>query len=299
MATGIDVSYAQSKPNWTRVKATGKVDFVYTRATSGTKTVDVQFSRNWAELKSAGFLRGAYHFYVASSDPIEQAEFFFKTVGELAEDDLPPMLDVEQNLPKNKTGDEYAKDVLRCIEHLEKLFGRKVVVYTGLPVIIVQMKNASSETLDKIADRDLWLSAYVKDPKPWVPKIWSNKGKSWVIWQKSGDVDALGRPGFRIDGINTVVDLNVTQGPADDLKAWIESSKLAPVKTPPHEEEEEVEEPEVPVYVDEPAQPLPPEPPPKPVPPAPIVPGDRFGLLTMLFSFIRAIFLFFTGRRGS
>jgi hypothetical protein len=191
--------------------------------------------------------------------------------------------------------------VLACIEHLEKLFERRVVVYTGLSIIIAEMKGAAPETLAALATRDLWLAAYVNDPTKWVPPCWQSKG--WVIWQKSGDVAADGKPGFRIDGIGSVVDLDVTQGAANDLVDWIEASKLKKPESVPM-----VPAPEPPPSpVPQEEQPVPPTPepvapspdPPKPVPSAPIVPGNPTGFLATFFAFIRAIFMFLTGRKGS
>jgi len=65
---------------------------VFIKATEGTSLEDKSFASNWAGAQAAGLLRGAYHFYHPSVDPIEQADFFLSKVVTC---ELPPVLDVE------------------------------------------------------------------------------------------------------------------------------------------------------------------------------------------------------------
>lgn len=226
MAKGLDVSYAQGKPDWAVVKATGKVDFVFAKATQGVKVRDSSFVHNWNELKKAGILRGAYHFYNSLDNPVSQAKFFYSVVGKLEDDDLSPVLDFEVERKGLLTTTQVAKNIRTFIEHAEALFKRKVIVYTGGPLFDQETKGGDQDDLDFISDRDLWLAAYVVSPNKFVPKEWSKKGKSWVIWQLSGDKDAQGKPGLRLPGIVNVVDNNVTQGAANDLITWRDSGKI-------------------------------------------------------------------------
>ena len=87
---GIDVSWYQKKIDWKQV-ATSKV-FAFIKATEGTNLEDKSFASNWSGAQNAGLLRGAYHFFHPSVDPIDQAEFFLSTVVTC---ELPPVLDVE------------------------------------------------------------------------------------------------------------------------------------------------------------------------------------------------------------
>ena len=70
MATvpGIDVSYWNAGIDWPKVRATGQ-RFVFVKATEGSFYSDPTFDDNWLGAKSAGLLRGAYHFFRCNVDP--------------------------------------------------------------------------------------------------------------------------------------------------------------------------------------------------------------------------------------
>lgn len=235
MVIGIDVSYAQGKPDWKMVKNSSSVEFVYARASCGLKGPDTSFQHNWAALPETGIRRGAYHFFTATDDPVKQAELFYRVVGPLRDADLPPVIDVEVVRPPEISGATFAKNVRAFMETAERLFSRKLVVYTGGPIFDSETLGADAEDIEYIASHDLWLAAYVTNPGRYVPSAWSKRGKTWTLWQKSGDKDAKGDPGARFTGIKTVVDLNVAQGAAENLAAWVEASKIAPPPRPPAE----------------------------------------------------------------
>ena len=58
---GIDVSHDQGVVDWPTVAAGGEV-FAYAKATEGLTVTDHYFQDHWAAMKTAGLLRGAYHF---------------------------------------------------------------------------------------------------------------------------------------------------------------------------------------------------------------------------------------------
>ena len=66
---GIDVSYAQGKIDWEKVKASGKVDFAILRAGYGREysQVDEQFARNYSECKRLGIPIGVYWYSYATT----------------------------------------------------------------------------------------------------------------------------------------------------------------------------------------------------------------------------------------
>src|ERR1019366_10721640 len=69
--------------------------FAIIKATQGTSYTDAEFAANWAALKSAGVVWGAYHFFDATVSGVDQANFFLKVVGTIEPGDLPPTLDIE------------------------------------------------------------------------------------------------------------------------------------------------------------------------------------------------------------
>ena len=90
---GIDVSHFQGTVNWQEVKQAG-MKFAFAKATEGQSYVDSLFTNNWTNIKAAGLLRGAYHFFDAGVDGNSQAHHFLETV-QVEANDLPPVIDVE------------------------------------------------------------------------------------------------------------------------------------------------------------------------------------------------------------
>jgi GH25 family lysozyme M1 (1,4-beta-N-acetylmuramidase) len=290
---GIDVSVYQGKPDWSAVAASKLVDFVYVRALIGTdpKKPDGSFAYNWSGLKSSGLKRGAYYFYRIIHDPVVQAEAFWAVVGDLEDGDLPPMIDVE--VPRGSVSPvDFAKHLRKHIERVEALFKRKVIIYTGGPIFNANTNGADVADLDFFSERDLWLAAYVTDPQRYIPKVWSDKNKTWFIWQDKGDVGPNGTPGFRIPGINGVVDHDVMSTVAAvSLDVWVKRSIIVDEKSAP------VEVPvAVPVETYRETQPAPVVPVEQPKP-QPIVvmraeqnPGGVLGFIMMFIQFLMMLF---------
>lgn len=72
---GIDVYHGDNNGqpiNWMAVK-TGGMSFAFAKATESTNFTDPEFATNWAGMKSAGLVRGAYHFFHSDQDPLAQA----------------------------------------------------------------------------------------------------------------------------------------------------------------------------------------------------------------------------------
>ena len=56
---------------------------------------DPTFSANWASMRAAGVLRGAYQFFEPGDDEVTLANLMVQKVGKLGPGDLPAMIDVE------------------------------------------------------------------------------------------------------------------------------------------------------------------------------------------------------------
>ena len=92
---GVDISHYDGTIDWTQVKAAG-ISFAFAKATEGTSYVDPTFATNWAGMKAAGIVRGAYHFFDPAVDATSQVTYCLATVGTLEAGDLPIVLDFEQ-----------------------------------------------------------------------------------------------------------------------------------------------------------------------------------------------------------
>jgi hypothetical protein len=91
---GVDVSSYQGSIDWSSAKSSG-IAFGFAKATEGDTLEDSTFAANWAGMKSAGVVRGAYHFFHPSESATAQASFVLSKVGTLEAGDLPIVLDFE------------------------------------------------------------------------------------------------------------------------------------------------------------------------------------------------------------
>ena len=209
---GIDVASPQGHAfDWGKVAADG-IRFAWVKATQGTSSVDPTFRRNWSESKRVGVLRGAYHFLSPTTDAKQQADHYLRTVGDLEDDDLHPMLDVESD--HGITGPLILNSALVWTEIVEQRLGRPVVLYTYPSFWMQKLGNPPTHPL---SSRPLWIAHYVISPQsgvvypqraPMVPRMWA----SWALWQTSGN------RGPRIPGIDLDVDRDVFWGTEDGFR---------------------------------------------------------------------------------
>ena len=187
---GIDVSHWQNKIEWNEVKE-DNVEFVYIKATEGNDFIDNMFSYNWNETKKVNLKRGAYHYFTTGSSGKEQGNNFIKTVpNEL--DSLPPVIDIEVGgLPK----EQFNRELNDFIKVLENEYGKKPILYVMYPLYESYIK-------DEYKDYKIWIRDIVKPPQ-------LSDGREWAIWQYSNR--------GRIKGIETYVDLNVSNLELEDL----------------------------------------------------------------------------------
>ena len=168
---GYDVSYYQGSFNWGAAKANG-VSFGFARISDGTGYIDPKFGPNWAGMKSAGILRGAYQFFEPGEDATAQANLVVQTLGKLQDGDLPAMIDVEATGGQSPA--TVAAKVKTWLQIVEKGTGRRPFIYSG-----------SYFWQDNVQDTSLsaypfWIAAYgVSCPS--LPPGWSN----WTFWQYS------------------------------------------------------------------------------------------------------------------
>ena len=209
MATvpGIDVSYWDSGIDWPKVRATGQ-RFMFTKATEGDFYADPTFAANWSGAKSAGLLRGAYHFFRANVDPKQQAKKFIDYVKKVKDDgELPPVLDLESN--DGQTKDKVISRAKTWLDEVEKAFGKKPIIYSGQYFLQDYLSEAGGGPPKWAKDYPLWLAqypnSYVDGQQPYLPRGWFK----WTIWQYSEKGS--------VNGINASVDLNVFNGTLEEL----------------------------------------------------------------------------------
>lgn len=200
---GIDISKYQPQIRWdslkvltdahkrtirssTYAKDIKNISFAFIKATEGVSLKDKHFRRHWRNAHKAGIRRGAYHFFRSSKDAGEQAEHFINTVGELSENDLPPVLDIE-TMHKGCSRKTLNDKALTWLRIVEEHYGRKPIVYSSASFL---KDNLSKDIQDNYP---VWVAHY---------ETTSPRCDRWHIWQFADNAIVYG-----IDG---EVDLNVT-----------------------------------------------------------------------------------------
>ena len=197
MVHGIDISHYQGTINWKKLQnATIEgqpVGFVMIKATEGSSRMDDNFNDNFYQARENGFIRGAYHFWSNKSDARGQAYYFLKQV-HLEEGDLPPVLDVE-HMPKNKSVEDFQRDILTWLHIVEDRYHVKPIIYTYYKF---KTKYLSDRRFDGYP---YWIAHYYVDKVEY-------EGE-WKFWQHT-DVG-------RLPGIKGYVDFNIYNGSYYDL----------------------------------------------------------------------------------
>ncbi|MDO4948881.1 MAG: GH25 family lysozyme [Bacteroidales bacterium] len=193
---GFDISHFQGDIQWGELTAQSPSDvamrFVLVKATEGGDYVDDMFAQYFSEARSHGLIRGAYHYFIATTDPVEQARNFIQTV-QLKKGDLPPIVDVEQ---KGLNAMQLQNDL--------KLWLRLVEQHYGVPPIIYSSHKFRKKYLqhDSFNRYPFWLARYyVSEPDR----------SDWVFWQHTDS--------GTLPGIGNQVDLNVFHGTIEQLRS--------------------------------------------------------------------------------
>jgi GH25 family lysozyme M1 (1,4-beta-N-acetylmuramidase) len=209
MATvpGIDVSFWDAGIDWPKVRAAGQ-RFVFVKATEGDFYSDPTFDGNWSGAKSAGLLRGAYHFFRCNVDPKKQAARFIDYVKSVDDNgELPPVLDLESN--DGQTKDKVIARAKIWLDAVEKAFKKKPIIYSGQFFLQDFLSVAGGGPPAWAKDYPLWLAQYPNQYNagmlPFLPRGWFK----WGLWQYSDK--------GVVNGIHASVDMNVFNGTLEEL----------------------------------------------------------------------------------
>jgi lysozyme len=192
---GVDVSYYQGNINWAQVK-TAK-DFAIARVSDGSY-LDTKFDQNWAGMKAAGIIRGAYQFFEPGQDPTTQANIMISKMVGFGPGDLPPMLDME--VTGGQSPATITAKIHTWVNKIKAATGRTPLIYTGK-----YFWDPNVQTND-FATFPLVIAAYVKPNCPNTPNAWNK----WAMWQYSSSGS--------VPGISGNVDMDEFNGTLTDLK---------------------------------------------------------------------------------
>lgn len=188
---GIDVSHHNGVIDWPAAARAGVV-FAFAKATEGAQFRDRRFAANWVEMREAGVLRGAYHFFRPSVDAVVQADHFCDVVGALGPGDLPPVVDVEDT-PRAGEWEEI-EPVEERVHRLEAWIARVRERSARAPIVYTARSfwRHTFQDSKQLADAPLWIARWSTKPPLMPTGGWSD----WMFWQygDSGTVAGVKGP---------------------------------------------------------------------------------------------------------
>ncbi len=188
--------------NWFAVRAAGQ-QLAMVKATESTWYVNPYFVADSLSMRTAGLIRGTYHYADPSRSATAQALFYASVVlGQNGILDLPPVLDFE------KTGGLGPRALAAWVREfcaaLEAITFRKTIIYT-----YPRFWNTAMAGTHEFADHPLWIASYNGKAAPQMP----NGGwRTWRFWQYTSS--------GRLPGVPTRVDLNRYNGSIAGLRAY-------------------------------------------------------------------------------
>jgi lysozyme len=220
---GVDVYAGQGTIDWGMVASSGR-GFAFIKATQGDYNKQSTFAANWANAKTAGVLRSAYHFFDPTIDGVAQANWFLAEIaaaGGMGPGDLPAMLDIECPISSSQATSqssgpncEYTGDsgwvatatmqqrIFDWLDTVEAATGQKAFIYS-YPSWFGDVKFTDTH----LTDYPLYIATYgscASVPAPWT---------SSVFWQYSASAT--------VPGISGNVDVDRFFGSAADLQTWV------------------------------------------------------------------------------
>jgi lysozyme len=195
---GIDVSYAQGKIDWQKVKSMEEdsvhISFAFIKATEGIFLVDPYFQRNWREAPKAGIICGAYHYFKPAKSGKWQAKFFLQTV-KVEKGDLPVVVDIEELNGSNPN--QMRQELKEFLNYIQNKTGVKPIIYSGI--------SFYKDYLEGYFDGyPLWIAHYHQ------AELNLSHETKWLFWQHSDKAT--------ISGINHVVDFDAFKGDSAAFK---------------------------------------------------------------------------------
>jgi lysozyme len=194
--------------DWAQVAGAG-INFAIARVSDGS-FLDPQFPANWAGMKANGIVRGAYHFFRASEDGVQQATNFCAQFT-LEAGDLPPVADVE-------TLDGQSASTLQT---QLVAFLNEVQAKTGVTPMIYTSKGIWDPWgLPAFNNYPLWVANW-QVSSPSLPSGWSN----WTIWQTTDS--------YSVPGMSSNPDGDEFNGTLADLQNYVHAAPGSTPASPP------------------------------------------------------------------
>jgi lysozyme len=179
--------------NWSQVRGSGQ-SFAFVKATEGPTGYyqNPYFYSDWAGVRAAGMVRGAYHFARPEFSAVDQAHYFISVIGASSQPgDLPPALDLEQTGGLSPADLGYWTQTF--LTTVKSLTGRTPILYSYPYFLRNSLGNTTA-----FAGYPLWLADWTgrSTPNYPLPGGWG----SFTFWQYTS--------GATVPGISGNVDMS-------------------------------------------------------------------------------------------
>lgn len=193
--SGIDVSHHQDEIDWPSLVQESKIDFAFIKATEGTDLIDRRFQQNWKEAEGL-VARTAYHFFTFCTSGDDQARNFLSTAPDKGE--LPRAIDVEfgGNCTSWNSLAEVQGELKEFVSAVEQKDGRA-------PILYVTKQSYNRIVRGHFEGIPVWIREVVYRPS-------AAEYPALMFWQYAGN--------GRLEGVETLVDLNVFVGSRESFK---------------------------------------------------------------------------------
>jgi lysozyme len=162
---GIDVSHWQGLIDWAKVRQ--EADFAIMKCSQGVTILDGMYQANKAGAVKYAIPHGAYHYFLADTDGVKQADWFVKCAADTSMEVW--VIDVEN------PGVGLVYNLKYMIDRMISNTGCTPVIYTSPGFWNYNVKQA----YDWANQCPLWVAHYTTNPAPTLPIGW----KKWAIWQ--------------------------------------------------------------------------------------------------------------------
>jgi len=214
-ARGIDISYYDI--SFDPSKATEPIDFVIQRTGYGLM-VDKALDTLYPGVSKVP-IRGAYH-YLSTGIPWQvQAERFISLVADRKYHFY--VCDFESAY--NAMSIKFAMEANQWMDYVARKTGKPVLLYTNPNLYDLYAWHYCSSW-------PLWIAQYWLFPSPDKNPGMPKKRNAWNIWQYSADRNGKSRAYGC--GANSV-DINVYNGTAEEMRAWLKLDEAQPIQPPP------------------------------------------------------------------
>jgi lysozyme len=201
-------AFQGNRIQWDQMAMDDRVVGVIHRSSIGLRA-DTQYSARRKIARNRGYLWGAYHLGT-SSDPIVQADFFLKTIGN--DPECLMVLDLEDT---NNSSMMNIPNALRFLAYVQGKTGRLPTVYANHSVTeAINRAQANNVLLKKTK---LWYARFRSN----IPRFPIGVWRTYFLWQFSSEINCstTGSCLYNVPGTAFDMDVNVFYGTEQALRA--------------------------------------------------------------------------------